>query len=146
MKKIENTIEINAPKEKVWQVLTDEKYYLQWYAAFGEGSTAITDWQEGSKVIFTDGNGMGLIGKIAINRPNEELLIQMTGMLVEGAEDYDSPEAKGLQQATEHYVLKDKDGITVLHTAADMDESFYDMMSAAWDAAKEKIKELAEQQ
>jgi len=144
MKKIENTVVINAPKEKVWQVLTDEKYYLQWYEAFGTGSTAITDWKEGSKVIFTDGNGMGLIGTIAVFDAGRELLIKMTGILANGKEDYDSPDAKGIQQATEHYVLEEKDGQTTLYTSADMDEQWFESMSASWDVAKAKIKELAE--
>ncbi|MFP9097854.1 SRPBCC family protein [Flavobacterium sp. RHBU_24] len=143
MKAIKNTIEINAPKEKVWQVLTNEKYYLQWYALFCEGTTAITDWKEGSKIIFAAG-GMGLIGKIAVYRPNEELLIEMTGILQNGVEDYDSPAAKNTLQASEHYLLTEKDGKTTLQTSADIDEEYYEQTSASWDAAKEKIKELAE--
>ena len=143
MKAIKNTIEINAPKEKVWQVLTNETYYLQWYALFCEGTTAITDWKEGSKIIFA-ANGMGLIGKIAVYRPNEELLIEMTGILQNGVEDYDSPAAKNTLQANEHYLLTEKDGKTVLETSADIDEEYYEQTSASWDAAKEKIKQLAE--
>jgi len=141
---IKNTIEINATREKVWQVLTDEQYYLQWYALFCEGTTAITDWKEGSKVVFA-ANNMGLVGKIAVYRPNEELLIQMTGILNNGVEDYDSPDAKNAQQATEHYLLTEKNGKTILQTAADIDEEYYEQTSESWDAAKEKIKQLAEQ-
>lgn len=143
MKPIKNTIAINAPREKVWQVLTDETYYLQWYALFCEGTTAITDWKEGSKIVFV-ANGMGLIGKIAIYKPNEELLIQMTGILQNGVEVYDSPEAKNTMQANEHYLLTEEDGKTILHTSADIVEEYYEQTSASWDAAKEKIKQLAE--
>lgn len=144
MKAIKNTIKINATKEKVWQVLTDEKYYLQWYALFCEGTTAITDWKEGSKVIFAADN-MGIIGKIVVYKRNEELLIQMTGILQKGLEDYDSPEAKNTKQATEHYLLTENDGKIILQTSADIDEAYYEQTSESWDAAKEKIKELAEQ-
>lgn len=140
---VKNTIEVNAPAANVWKVLTEEKYYLQWYALFCEGTTAITEWKEGSKIIF-EANGMGLIGKIAVFRPNEELLIEMTGLLQNGVEDYDSPEAKKTIQGTEHYLLTEKNGVTTLHTAADIDEEYYEQTSQSWDAAKAKIKELAE--
>jgi Activator of Hsp90 ATPase homolog 1-like protein len=144
MKKIENVTQINAPATKVWQVLTDEKYYLQWYEAFGSGSKAISDWQQGSKIIFADDNGMGLIGTIVVFNPGKEFRIQMKGLLVEGVEDYDSPDAKVLGLAEERYVLEEENGITTLRTSADMDEGWFDAMNASWTEALKKIKGLSE--
>ncbi len=44
-KKIQKSIEINAPAEKVWNVLfTDESYRIR-AAEFAPGSYAETDWQ-----------------------------------------------------------------------------------------------------
>jgi hypothetical protein len=144
MKKIENTTVINAPADIVWQVLMDEKYYLKWYEAFGEGSNAISDWQVGSKIIFTDGSGMGLIGTIAVLNPAKEFKVAMRGILAEGVEDYESPDAKNIQIAEERYVLKETDGVTTLYTTADMDESWYEAMSASWTKALQTIKTLSE--
>ena len=144
MKKIENTTVINAPAAKVWEVLTDEKYYSQWYEAFGQGSTATGKWKEGEKIIFADEKGMGLIGNIVVFNPGKELYIKMKGILVNGEEDYDSPDAKGVQLAEEHYVLEEAEGTTTLRTSADMDESWFEYMSASWSEALKMIKEISE--
>ncbi|MES2488011.1 MAG: SRPBCC domain-containing protein [Bacteroidota bacterium] len=145
MKKIENTTKIKASADKVWQVLMDESYYMQWYAAFGVGSKATSDWKEGSKIIFSDDNGMGLIGTIAVLNPAKEFRVKMKGILNDGVEDYDSDHTKGLELAEERYVLTEAHGTTTLYTTADMDESWYDSMSVSWENALKKIKELAEQ-
>ncbi len=58
---IHKTIDINAPAEKVWQVLLDEKHIREWYKSFGEGVMAETDWQLGSKAVFKDQKGSGII-------------------------------------------------------------------------------------
>jgi hypothetical protein len=68
----------------------------------------------------------------------------MIGILQNGVEDYDSPAAKNTLQASEHYLLTEKDGKTILQTSADIDSAYYAQTSASWDAAKEKIKQLAE--
>lgn len=146
MQKIENTTVINAPAIKVWQVLTEKQYYMQWYEAFGQGSQAIGQWAEGEKMIFADGSGMGLIGNIAVFNPGRELRIDMKGVLVNGEEDYDSPDAKAIGLAHEHYILDETGGSTTLRTSADMDEAWFESMSASWTEALKKIKELSEKQ
>ena len=48
MEKLKFSININAPREKVWDVLLGEKTYPQWTSVFSPDSisTAETDWQE----------------------------------------------------------------------------------------------------
>jgi len=41
MKKIQFSTEINAPKEKVWNVLWDDATYRKWVSVFSEGSKAV---------------------------------------------------------------------------------------------------------
>lgn len=144
MKKIENVTQINAPAAKVWQVLTDVKYYSQWYEAFGTGSQAIGEWKQGEKIIFADDNGMGLIGNIAVFNPHKEIRIEMKGLLVDGVEDYESPDAKAIGLAEEHYILVENNGTTTLRTSADMDEAWFEAMNASWTQALKQIKELSE--
>ena len=43
MEKMNFSIDINAPKEKVWNVLWDDDSYRKWTSAFAEGSYAKTD-------------------------------------------------------------------------------------------------------
>jgi hypothetical protein len=144
MKKIENITQINAPAHKVWQVLTNEQYYSKWYEAFGTGSKAIGEWKQGEKIIFADDNGMGLIGNIVVFDKDKEIRIDMKGLLMDGVEDYESDDAKALGLAQERYVLDEKNGVTTLHTSADMDEAWFESMSESWNEALKQIKQLAE--
>ena len=50
MERKEFTIDINAPREKVWDVLWQDDSYRKWTSVFSEGSHAETDWKKGSKV------------------------------------------------------------------------------------------------
>jgi hypothetical protein len=55
MEKLNFSINISAPKDKVWQTLWDDASYREWTSAFAEGSYAETDnWKEGSEVKFLD--------------------------------------------------------------------------------------------
>ena len=80
MERKEFTIDINAPREKVWDVLWQDDSYRKWTSVFSEGSHAETDWKKGSKVLFLDGKGSGMIAKIAENIPNEYMSIQHLGI------------------------------------------------------------------
>ncbi|KOS07643.1 hypothetical protein AM493_17535 [Flavobacterium akiainvivens] len=144
MKKIENITQIDAPAGKVWQVLTDRQYYSKWYEAFGMGSQAIGEWKQGEKIIFADDKGMGLIGNIAVFDKDKEIRIDMKGLLIDGVEDYESDDAKALGLAQERYVLNEENGVTTLHTSADMDEAWFESMSESWKEALKQIKQLSE--
>lgn len=146
MKAIKRTIEINAPKEKVWKVLTDDASTRDWYSAFNAGSYAeVEDWKEGAQVRFLDGSGsQGMVAKIAEWKPNEVISYEMLGNIVDGKEDYDSAQVKEWQGGRETYRITEKDGITTLYTETAMVDAYYDMMSASWDKAMVRIKELAE--
>lgn len=146
MKKINFTSLINAPREKVWKVLWDLDTYQQWTSPFTEGSTVKTDnWKEGSKVLFLDGKGSGMVSEVLTNRPNEYMSFKHIGELKEGKEDTTSPAVQVWSGATENYTLTEKDGKTEL--SVDMDTSgaeFEDFLTKTWPAAMEKIKQLSE--
>lgn len=141
---IEKTIKINAPKEKVYDMIVRNDLNQIWFAEFCEGSTAQTDWQEGSKAIFTDANGDGIVGRIIENRPYETISILYSGHMKKGVEDYDSPEAKTSNGAREIYKISETDGVTELQIRCDTTEQYYQMMLDMWDKALEKLKETAE--
>jgi hypothetical protein len=141
---IRKDVAINAPKEKVWTVLFRDEYTRQWYAAFSEGAYAQTDWQQGSKAVFTDSSNCGLIGTVVVNRPLEELSVEYTGVLVNGQEDYESNDARAVKGGRETYRLSSENGHTFLAIACDMGPDFFAPMAAAWDVALDKIKGLAE--
>ncbi|MCE7064801.1 SRPBCC domain-containing protein [Dyadobacter sp. CY326] len=141
---IEKSIEINAPKEEVWKTLILDERNKIWYAAFSEGTQAVTDWQVGSKVSFLDHSQSGIIGFIKENKPNETLVIEYNGVINNGVEDYESELAQAMKGFRESYQLTEKDGITRLDVQSDMGDAYFDMMSGQWDIAMVKIKELSE--
>jgi uncharacterized protein YndB with AHSA1/START domain len=143
MKTIKKTFSIHAPKEKVWEVLFADKYTKKWYAEFSEGSSALTDWKQGSKVIFKDHTGGGMVGRIVTNIPNELLSIKFDGVISKHKEDYDSDFAKQFKGAKETYSLKQKNGAIEVTVESDISEELYDTMSESWDRAIKKIGQLA---
>lgn len=141
---IKKSIKISAPKEKVWEVLLLDEFTRIWYAEFSEGSHAETDWQVGSKAVFTDNSGSGLLGKVIVNQPNEIISVEYQGLVQAGMEDYESEDAQAVKGTRETYHLSEKDGATQVAIEADMAAEYYEMMSAAWDKALQKIKMLSE--
>lgn len=144
MEKLNFSIKIKAPKQKVWSTLLDDKTYRIWTSVFAEGSYAVTDWKEGSKALFTDGKGQGMVSTIAKNIPNEFLSIRHLGMVKDGVEDTESDEVKAWAGAMENYTLKENGGITELKVDMDSNAEFKDYFSETWPKALEKVKELSE--
>lgn len=85
MEKIEFKTEINASAEKVWDVLFGKDTYPKWTVAFAENSSVETDWQKGSKAIFGDGTGNGMLAVIEDNIPNKFMSIKHLGEVKDGS-------------------------------------------------------------
>ena len=133
---------INAPTEKVWKTLWSKKEYEAWTSIFAENSTVETDnWKEGSKVLFGDGKGNGMVSRVAANRPNEFMSFEHLGMIKDGKEELAGNEWAG---ATENYTLKQQNGKTELTVEMDITDEFREYFENTWPKALQKIKELAE--
>ncbi|MCS3798680.1 SRPBCC domain-containing protein [Niastella sp. OAS944] len=137
-------IAIDAPREKVWNVLWADDSYPTWTAPFAEGSQAITDWKKGSKVLFTDGKGSGMVSKIDESVPNEFMSFLHLGMVKDGVEDTTSDEVKAWAGAHENYTLKEAQGKTELEVEIDIDENHKEYFVDTFPRALQKVKELAE--
>lgn len=138
--------EINSPRERVWEVLWNKDSYSAWTAAFAEGSTVETDgWKKGSKVLFHDGKGSGMVAFIADNRPNEFMSFQHIGMVNDGVEDTTSDKVKDWAGAMENYTLREQDGKTSLVVDIDLSKEWEEYFIKTWPVALEKVKALAEQ-
>jgi hypothetical protein len=145
MEKLHFSQTINAPKEKVWSILWDDATYRQWTSAFSPTSYADSDWNEGSKILFLDGNGSGMVSKIETKRPNEFMSFKHLGELKNGVEDTESNAVKGWAGALENYTLKEVDGKTELVVDMDINEDYKDMFMGMFPKALEQVKILAEQ-
>lgn len=135
---------INAPREKVWEVLWSDASYREWTAAFSPGSRAETDWKKGSKVLFLGDKDGGMVAEIADNRPNEFMSIRHLGVVKDGKEVYDDPEHKDWAGAMENYTLRTVNGQTELVVEMDLTEKYADYFTDTWPQALAKVKELAE--
>lgn len=145
MEKLHFKTTINATPEKVWKVLWDDATYRQWTKAFSETSHAVTDWKQGSKVLFLDGNGQGMVSRIAELRPNEYMSFEHLGEISNGVEDTTSERVKGWAGARENYTLKKVDGKTELHVDMDINDEFKEMFETMWPKALVNLKEISEQ-
>ena len=144
MIKLKFNTTIDAPREKVWSVLWNDETYRAWTSAFMEGSYAETDWKQGSKVLFLDGKGEGMVSTIADARPNEYMSIKHLGMVKDGVEDTTSEEVKKWAGAMENYTLKGENGRTELLVDMDTTEGSVEYFEKTWPKALEKLRELAE--
>ena len=137
-------ITIDTPREKVWDILWGNDTYSQWTSVFAEGSTAKTDWTEGSKVLFLDGKGQGMVSTIATKRPNDFMSFKHLGTVMNGVEDLQSEQTKEWSGALENYTLTPENGKTELTVDMDITEQYKDYFLKTWPLAMDKIKELAE--
>jgi uncharacterized protein YndB with AHSA1/START domain len=144
MEKINFSININAPRERVWDVLLGKETYPEWTSVFAPGSEAETDWKEGSRALFTDGKGNGMISRIAKNIPNEFISIEHLGMIENGVEDLTSDKVKAWAGAHENYTLKESGGGSELVVDMDTDKEYKDYFTKTWPMALDKVKTIAE--
>jgi uncharacterized protein YndB with AHSA1/START domain len=135
---------IDAPRERVWEILWGSNTYSQWTSPFAEGSAVETDWKKGSRVLFLDGSGNGMISEVAENIPNEFMSFVHLGAIQDGKEDFKTPEEKGWAGALENYTLKTVDGQTELTVDQDIEGEYKDTFLKTWPKALEKLKEMAE--
>lgn len=144
MEKLNFSINISASKEKVWEAMLGKETYPEWTSEFAPGSTVETDWKKGSKAIFGDGKGNGMISTIAENKPNEYLAIKHLGILKNGVEDTTSEDVKAWAGAMEIYSLKEVNGVTEVTIEMDSDSEYKDYFNKTWPKALEKVKEISE--
>lgn len=115
-----------------------------WTSVFSEGSTVVTDWIKGSKALFLNGEGQGIIARVNDHIPNEYLSIKHIGNYDNGIEDYDSEEVKSWGDSYENYKLSTRDGKSLLTVELDTEEEYKVHFEEKWPIALEKVKELAE--
>ncbi len=152
MEKLQFSIFINAPKEKVYKVMLTKETYIQWTSAFNPDASASStyegDWSEGSKMRFLgiDEKGVtnGMLSRVEKNVPNEFVSLEHLGEIVNGVEDTTSERAKEWAGAHENYTFKEKDGGTELVVEIDMKDEYKEMFEGMWPKALEKLKEICE--
>jgi hypothetical protein len=144
METLEFKIEINAPKEKVWEVLWKDETYRQWTSAFCEGTYAISDWNEGSKIHFLSPNGEGMNSIIQSKVINEYMAFKHLSELKNFEEMPIDAVAQGWTGAMETYRLTQNSTITILDVTMDCIEKYADYFKNTFPKSMQIIKELSE--
>ena len=152
MEKQQFRILIDAPREKVWDILWSDQGYREWTSVFSEplqlgtnqGSWAETDWKKGSKVLFLSGTGEGMVSRIEENIRNEFMSFKHLGTVKDGIENLEGKDVEKWAGALENYTLRDVSGKTELTVDMDITDEYKDYFQNTWPKALEKVKVLAE--
>jgi uncharacterized protein YndB with AHSA1/START domain len=147
MEKLKFNININAPKEKVWKTMLEDKTYRKWTEAFAPGSYYKGSWDKGSKILFLapgEKGEMGMVSRIKENKPYRFVSIEHVGVVTEGKEDTTSSEVKNWAGALENYTFKEDNGSTEVFVEMDSNDEYKDMFTEMWPKALKKLKDLAE--
>lgn len=139
MKKIRFSILINAPREKVWDKLWSDAGYREWTSAFTEGSHAVSDWNEGSRILFLSPGGNGMYGIIEKKAVPSQMTFLHQGEIIDGRE-----EPKDWGGARESYTLSEQNGVTEVMAEMDSTEEFESYFNSTFPKAFALLKAMCE--
>ena len=148
MQKLHYSVYIEAPKEKVWQVMLDDQTYREWTSAFMPGSYYEGSWTEGSKMRFVspgaDGTLSGMSSEIKEIRPYEFVSIRNLGEIITGEEKPFTTDLTDGAELLENYTFSQKDGGTELQIDLDSPDEYVEMFNKMWPDALAKLKSVVE--
>ena len=140
MKKLEFSININAPKEKVWEALWKDENYRKWTSVFSEGSYAESDFEKGSEFRFLNPQKDGVWGEITEMIPNERMYFTHKGEVHKGV---NQPKTYG-EDSVENYDLTEEKGITILKMTLNAPEDYVEYFVTTIPKSLEEVKKIAE--
>lgn len=142
MKEMEFSVEVQAPKERVWDTLWQDATLREWASIIDPRTYMVGELQEGNEVQFISAeNGYGVTSLVEKLDPGTFVLLRHQ------ADTQDTGKHERDKQWTggkESYTLTEKDGTTTLTLAFDVPPELEDYMQKAYPKALERIKELAE--
>jgi uncharacterized protein YndB with AHSA1/START domain len=150
MTNLHYTIDIHAPKQKVWQTMLGPETYKEWTEAFQQGSTYQGTWDKGSKIRFVaeeDGKFSGMFSQIAENIPYEYVSIEHLGEIIDGQEDTTSESSKQWSGSHENYRFTEQDRVTTLDVELigdNVSDEMGKMFDGMWPPALQRLKEICE--
>ncbi len=100
--------------------------------------------QKGSKVLFVDQSGNGMVSMVAANKPNEYMSFKHLGEIMDGVEDTTSEKVKVWNGSMENYNLQEDNGVSTLTVDLDIADEYKEMFENMWPTALKNVKELAE--
>lgn len=136
------SIEISAPKAKVWDTLWQDKTFRDWAGLIDPGTYMTGELKQGNEVQFISAeNGYGVTSLVAKLVPGEYLLLkhqadtQNTGT---------RERAKEWTGGEESYQLTEKNGTTILTATFGVPPEMEDYFKTNYPKALDRVKVLAE--
>lgn len=152
MEKLKYTVSINAPVNKVYDLMlgiSNKVSYEQWTALFNPTSTYEGSWNKGSKMLFLGidekGEKGGMVSEIADNIPNQFVSIRHYGLLQANVEITEGPEVEKWANGFENYTFEEENGTTTVTVDLDTTEDFLDYMNEHYPKALDKLKGMCEE-
>lgn len=142
MKEIRFSIDINAPKERVWNTLWQDETFREWASIIDPGTYMVGDLKEGNEVQFISAeNGYGVTSLVEKLTPGEFLLLRHSADTQDEGKQEREKEWTG---GEESYSLAEKDGTTTLSVAFGVPPEQEEYFKVNYPKALERVKVLAE--
>lgn len=143
---VEDSVDIDAPASKVWEVITSPAMTKQWVKEFSpEIMSLASDWKLGSSVLWNDIVNTPIVeGKVTAMEENE--LLRFTVMPVGQKPETEMKEEDGIT-----FKLHESEGqtyLTIMHGDFGLTpehKMFHDITEQTWKRVLPIIKRLAEQ-
>lgn len=139
---------IAASPEKVHRLMLEDVTYREWTAIFNPGSYFEGSWDEGAEIRFIghneNGQKEGMIGHIAVHKPQQYVSIAYTGVVDKGVDRFTGPDVEALTSGREEYRFVARDGQTLLVVDMDDPGPYADYFTETWPLALQKLQEICE--
>lgn len=141
MGKMQFSIEIHAPKERVWDTLWQDETFRDWASIIDPGTYMVGDLKEGNEIQYISSeNGYGVTSLVEKLTPGEFLLLRHSADTKEFGKKEREKDWTG---GEEWYRLAEKNGTTTLTVAFDVPPEPEEYFKVNYPKALERVKVLA---
>lgn len=143
MKHLQFSIQVFASKERVWQILWNDRTFRDWASIIDEGTYMKGAIEEGNEVQFISSvNGYGVTSLVEKLDPNQFVLFRHAADTKESGLKERKKEWTG---GAESYSLNETNGVTTLTVEIEVPQEQEGTFAVRLPKALERIKILAEQ-
>lgn len=143
MDTIQFSIDINASKETVWDVLWQDKTFREWASIIDPETYMVGELKEGNEVQFISSkSGYGVTSLVEQLTANEFLSLKHRADTQDEGKRERADEWTG---GEEKYTLIEQDGVTTLTVAFGIPPEQEEYFKVSYPKALDRVKSLAEQ-
>lgn len=144
MIKLEFKININAPRQKVWETMLGKETYKEWTGVSWPSSYYEGEWEKGNNIRFISPDGSGKLAQLIEHNPFALSVAKHVAVLNPGGtEDRESETAKGWIGTKESYTFTESKDVTELKVRLRPYLTGRRCLKT-WPTALKKLKEMCE--